>query len=239
MFGLKHLEAIMFTVVVNIFIVKHLLRKQYSPKRVMLVFIAFFYLLEILKVLYFIIFEHGYPVSAYPFYLCSTPLYFMWVLVFSKNEKILHFFKSNIAAIFLTSGCAAMMYPSLIIGGDLAWSFSVENIRPAVSVLFHTFMIAVPLYMLATGYYKPKYKDVMYVEVLLLITMIFIYILNTIIDSDFFFLNRGEGSPIQWLKEISEFWFVFLTFFLHFVIIGGVSVVTTVISNKVQKKQRI
>ncbi len=232
MFGLKHLEAMLFSIIVIALIVRYLVKKDYEVKKVMIVFVSFFYIFELLKVAYFVFVEHRYPVSAYPFYLCSTPLYFMWILIFSKNEKILQMTKAAVFAIFLTAGVAALLYPSIIIGGNSSWTFSVDNIRPAISILFHTLMVTVPIYMIWTKYYVPKYKDVIYVEIVILIMIIIVSILNTTLDADFFFLNRGEGSPIRFLHDQHLFLFKTLTVFLHLIIIGGISVLSTFVYHK-------
>lgn len=237
MFSLKHLEAIVFSIVVIFILLKVLLNKKYKIENVMIGFIIMFYFFEVVKVGYQFAVYHKYQVKSMPFYLCSTPLYFLWIFAFTKNQKVLHIFKSISCAIFLTAGLAALLYPSIIIGNTPNWSFTSDNILPAVSILFHTLMIAVPLFMLISGYYKPQYKDIKYILIALLIMMFTVFWINKALDADFFFLNKGKGSPVEFLKEVNVILFTFVTAFLHLFIIGGVHLLMTKIFNSIRKKR--
>lgn len=235
MFGLKHLEAILFVVLFNVVIITFLKKKNFKTKNVMLVATIMFYVFELLKVIFTVASSGRYYHTSWPFYLCSTPLYIMWLLVYSKNKNVLKVIKPIVFTIFLTGGVAALIYPSLILGGNKDWSFTVDNIKPAISILFHAVMILVPMYMLSSKYYKPKYKDVIYVEIALCIMMVVVSVINYFVGSDFFFLNIGEGSPIRFLHDQNLFLFRFLTVFLHVFIIGLVHIASTFLYNLKQK----
>ena len=163
----------------------------------------------------------------------------MWILFYTKDEAVLNKIKPIIYTIFLTGGVAALIYPSLILGGNENWSFTVDNIRPAISILFHAVMVLLPVYMITSHYYQPKYKDVFIVETALIIMMIVVSIINVLFDSDFFFLNYGEGSPIRELYYQNRlFLFRFLTVVLHIVVIGVVHLSSTFIYQMIIKIKR-
>lgn len=236
MFGIKHLEALLFVVLFVYLVMKFIKYKGYETKNVMLFATISFYVFEVLKIIFTVVSTGTYGKTSWPFYLCSTPLYIMWILHYSTNEALLNKVKPVVFTIFLTGGVAALAYPSLILGGTPNWSFTVDNIRPAISILFHAIMILVPVYMINSGYYKPRYKDVYTVEIALLIMIMVVSIINFIFNADFFFLNWGEGSPIRFLHDQNLFLFRFLTIFLHILIIGLVHISSTLVFNIMSKR---
>ena len=60
-----------------------------------------------------------------------------------------------------------------ILGSQDNWHFVFDNILPFQSFFYHGCLVFVPLYMILSGYYKPRFSDIYKSTVVLIICAIF------------------------------------------------------------------
>lgn len=219
LFGFKHVTGLLAVVllVVVLFIVMGKLKVK--EKQFAFIFMIVFFVLEIIKISY-MWYGDTYPMNHLPFHLCSMPLYLFPVYYFSKaGSKLEYFTKAGIYGVVFMAGFIALVMPTNIIGSYESWALVQDNFLPILSFVYHGTMIFVSLYILKRGFYKFKYKDVLKAFTCALALMVFAIIANMIFDKDFMLLNRGSGSPFQFLIETSQLLYTFSMIFLGFFII--------------------
>jgi hypothetical protein len=219
LFAPKHIMGLQFVVVwvIILFVVMSLLKIK--EKQFALIFTIVFFVLEIVKIS-FMWYRGGFPMNHLPFHLCSMPLYLFPVYYFSKaGSKLEDFARAGIYGVVFMSGLIALIIPTNIIGDVETWILVEDNFLPYISFIYHGTMIFVSLYILIKGFYKFKYSDVLKAFSCALVLMVFAVIANALLDKDFMLLNRGSGSPFQFLIETSQLLYTFSMVFLGFFII--------------------
>jgi uncharacterized membrane protein YwaF len=160
-----------------------------------------------------------------PFHICSMALY-AYLIIGSKHPgKLSEYVKPFGFATMLLVTMIILIIPasSGILGDQNNWNFIYDNLLPYQSFLYHGSLVFVPLYMILSGFYKPKYKDIIKATVVLLVVACFSFTLNKILGvTDFMMLEFGWGNPFAFLIEKS-YWLYLLI--LASIAIGGTSIV--------------
>lgn len=209
LFGSKHIIGlvIMLIVIGIMFVVSEYVLKS-NQKKIMYLLLILFYGLEIAKILYIWIRNGSYPMNHLPFHLCSLPLYLMPLVTFVKNEKALKFIWPSLVGGLLFGGFMAMIYPSTILGEGTSFLPLSENVLPLMSFVYHPVMIFTAIYFVYKGIYKIEFTKFLYGFPLIIMFMLMAMVVNKIGDKDFMLLNRGTGSPFQFLQETSQLLYV-------------------------------
>ena len=135
-----------------------------------------------------------------PFHLCSMALY-AYLFIGSKNGgKFAQFLKPFSFAVMLLATSLILAIPegANIMGNLNNWSFVYDNLLPYQSFLYHGCLIFVPLYMIISGFYSPKWIDILKAICVLVVCACFSQALNFIFEgsnADFMMLRYGNGSP--------------------------------------------
>jgi hypothetical protein len=98
-----------------------------------------------------------------------------------------------------------------ILNGPDNWSFCFDNLLPYQAWLYHGMIFFVPMYMVLSGYYRPKWCDIYKAGVVAIICAAGAQALNYGFDgsnADFMTLRYGYGNPFAFLIEISPFLYV-------------------------------
>lgn len=237
-FGSKHLTGLLwvFTLIIIFLCFTLILRKKKHlgekfDLRVFQSAALFIWILEIIKTIY--IFrspDYGdvgeYTAYMLPFHICSMGLYAFWILGFHPG-KFADFIKPFSFAVLLIVTSIVLTIPdSSGILGDyhvVDWSFTLKNTLPFQSFLYHGTLVFVPLYMVLSGYYKPRIKDVWKAAVVLLSVAVVAFILNKLLMvTDFMTLEFGWGNPFAYL--IADHYALYFLI-LASVTIGGTAIV--------------
>jgi hypothetical protein len=121
-----------------------------------------------------------------------------------KNASIKNWLMPAAFSTVMLAGLIALLIPTNILGVEQFWLPLENNLVEITSFIFHGLMVAAPLALIKLGYYKPKIKDI---PKALLFTGVFTsvaMIVNTFTNQDFLLLNYGNGSPFQFLINISK-----------------------------------
>lgn len=224
---IKHIQGLAICLLLIIVILRILLKGKRNVNRIILSFIITFYVLEILKNIFLYQWYGYYNLSNLPFYLCSAPLYILWGLIVFKegtNKKIL---KGIIYGVFLGSSIVPMLIPKFIIGTKDFWDFSIDNLIPMISYLFHSLMLLIPLYMILSKYYKPKYFDMIYMNIYLVVWSSLVYVVNIILKTNFMFLNDPVKSPISFLQQFDGLVLFILSVGEYIIVLSTISFLIT------------
>jgi len=237
-FGSKHLTGLLwlFTLIIGFLSFTLIFRKKKRlgekfDLNVIRSAAVFIWTLEVIKTIY--IFrspDYGdigdYTAYMFPFHICSMGLYAFWILGFHPG-KFADFIKPFSFAVLLIVTSIVLTIPdSSGILGDyhvIDWSFTLKNTLPFQSFLYHGTLVFVPLYMVLSGYYKPRIKDVWKAAVTLICVAIVAVILNKLFMlTDFMTLESGWGTPSAYL--IADHYALYFLI-LACVTIGGTAIV--------------
>ena len=228
-FGYKHICGLIWlSVLIAIILVSVLyIRKRFGRgeafDRAFIRYTCYFmWTLEIIKAIRMINHDDFGPVGNYPlwmapFHICSMALY-AYLIIGSKNPgKIARFvtpFGYSVMFI-MTSIILTIPASSGILGTVENWSFCFDNILPYQSWLYHGCLLLVPLYMVLSGFYRPKWSDIYRSITVLFIVAVFAQTLNFVLDgsgADFMTLRYGNGNPFAFLLTDSPaLYYIFLT----------------------------
>jgi tellurite resistance protein TehA-like permease len=125
----------------------------------------------------------------------------------------------------------ALAMPTTIIGNDINWFPLSENILPILSFIYHGFMIFTSIYLLKSHIYNFMISDYKNVVIIAIIFALMAITMNNLLDKDFMMLNRGTGSPFQFLIEISKPLYISTMVGLALILIGLDFVITDAIVN--------
>lgn len=209
LFGPKHIMGLGLTLLVIgiMFLIYEFVLKK-DNRKMMYILLVLFYLLEILKIAYIWNNNGSYPIYHLPFHLCSLPLYLMPLAMFIKNEKVLKFIYPALVSGLLFGGLLAMIYPSNILGDGTSFFPLSENFLPILSFIYHPIMIFTAIFFVYTGIYRIEFKKFYYGFPVIIVFMLIAMLANALLDQDFMLLNKGNGSPFQFLIESSQLLYV-------------------------------
>ena len=234
LFGSKHLIGILFITIffllISTFIKKD---KSQDQNKFILVFMITFYLLEVLKIGYIIYLDKVFPIYQLPFHLCSVPLYLYPIMYFFKNTKFVEkYIKPASYGLILIAGIMVLEQPTNILGSQSSWLPLKDNILPIISFFYHGLMIFSSIYLLKSTYYQFKLTDYTKSMTVGLIFAGVAIMVNQLLDKDFMLLNKGTGSPLAFILEISKPLYMISMIGGFAILIGIVFVLTDIMYSK-------
>ena len=127
-----------------------------------------------------------------PLHLCGVSIFFIAWHAFSPNKIN----REYLYCLSLPGALLALMFPN--------WTeYPILHFSSFNSFTMHTWLVLYTVMLLYSKELQPKFKDLKYTFVIILIYMIPIYFLNKVWDTNFFFLNTpSEGSPLVPLYAI-------------------------------------
>lgn len=241
-FSFKHFTGLawLFSLIIVMLVVLLVIKKKFNKGesydiKVIRYTCYFMWIWEIIKTIRMVNHpDYGavgtYPLWMAPFHICSMGLY-AYLIIGSKHEsKVKEWVKPFGFAVMLLVTCIILTIPgsSGILGNKDHWNFEFDNILPYQSFLYHGCLVFVPLYMILSGYYKPKWSDIPKAALVLVICAAFSQSLNFIFEGsncDFMMLRYGNGNPIQPLLTSNPVLYYVL---MAVVAIGGTALVLTI-----------
>ena len=170
--------------------------KQKGRKNLLIILWAVFSVIELCKYIHFALHPDQFNMkTGLPFHLCSVSLFTYPLAVFSKNG----IFRNFIYAVNMPGALFALITPD--IGNSPMLSFYFMHL-----VIAHTFIVLIPLYMVCCGFFRPDYRLLPGVTLMLLVTMIPALLLNRFIGSNYYFINGPvdgtlTGQLAQWTGD--------------------------------------
>lgn len=241
LFGSKHLIGLLFITLFFLLISSLIKKKQNeNQNKFILFFMIAFYILEILKIGYIVYLDKAYPIYQLPFHLCSIPLYLYPIMYFFKNTKFVEkYVKPTSYSLVLIAGIMALALPTNILGSASSWFPLKDNILPIISFFYHGLMIFSSLYLLKSKYYNFRLIDYTKTMILGLIFAAIAMIANELLDKDFMLLNKGTGSPLAFILEISKPLYTASMIGGFAILVGIVFVVTDLVYSKKKVSKRV
>ena len=163
----------------------------------------------------------SYPVWMAPFHICSMGLYAYLIISSKRRGKLAEWVDPFAYAMLMvaTSIILTISASSGILGPTEDWSFCFDNILPYQSWLYHGSLLFVSLYMVLSGFYSPKWRDIYKAAAVLFVAAAFSATLNFAFEgsgADFMMLRYGNGNPLAFLLTESPV--------LYYVLLAAVSV---------------
>jgi uncharacterized membrane protein YwaF len=204
LFGPKHLSGLFVIFIVTVLFLMFFKKQSISLKRINLTFFILFLLLELIKYWVGLVRnDYSFPINYLPLQLCSLPIYIYLLLQFN-NKRLNEWLYPAAFAPVLLAGMLALLIPVNIIGNETTWAITEDNILPILSFAYHGLMILSSLVMISHKDYKFEKQGYKKAIVVVLILTVIAILFNSIFDTDFMLLNRGNGSPFGFLVEISK-----------------------------------
>lgn len=161
--------------------------------------------------------------SAYmlPFHICSMALY-AYPAIVSRHRRLADFVKPFAFAVTLLVTSILLVVPDFagILGNLPDWRFVSDNILPFQSFCYHGTLLFVPLYMVLSGFYRPRLRDIGKAAAVLFATAAFAVMMNKLLQgaTDFMTLEHGWGNPFNYLIA-DRYWLYLLI--LSAIAVGG------------------
>ena len=210
LFGLAWLTVLIITLLVILLYLRKRFKLTENYDRAVIRYTCYFlWALEIIKTIRMVNYDDFGPVGYYPlwmapFHICSMALY-VYPIVASKHPGKLSKLLTPFAyAVMLAATSIILIIPasSGILGNVENWSFCFDNILPYQSWLYHGSLAFVSVYMVLSGFYKPRWKDIYISNIALLFVAACAQILNYVFDgsgADYMTLRYGNGNPFAFL----------------------------------------
>ena len=169
---------------------------QKGKKNLLITLWAVFTVIELCKYIHFALYPDQFNVkTGLPFHLCSISLFTYPLAVFTRNG----IFRNFIYAVNMPGALFALITPD--IGNSPMLSFYFLHL-----IVAHTFIVLIPLYMVCCGFFRPDFRLLPGVALMLLVTMIPALLLNRLIGSNYYFINgpvQGTltGQLAQWTGD--------------------------------------
>ena len=236
-FGYKHLTGIawLFSLIAVLLVVLLIIRKKYKldekfDRAVIRYTCYFMWAWELIKTIRMINYEDYGPVGYYPlwmapFHICSMGLYAYLIIGSKRPGKLAEWVTPFGYAVMLIVTSIILTIPnsSGILGNVENWSFCFDNILPYQSFLYHGCLVFVPLYMVLSGFYRPRFSDIYRASAVLAVVATFAQTLNFVLDgsgADFMTLRYGNGNPFAFLLHGSAP-------ILYYLVVGGIALAGT------------
>ena len=215
-FGSKHLTGLawLFTLIAVLLATLLFIRKRYNKgegfdRGVIRYTCYFMWAWEVVKTIRMINYSDFGPIGSYPiwmapFHICSMALYAFLIVGAKKPGKLAEWVRPFSYAVMLVVSLIILTIPasSGILGSPTDWGFSFDNILPYQSWLYHGALVFVPLYMVLSGFYRPKFRDLYKSATVLIVVATFAQTLNFVFEgsgADFMTLRYGKGNPLAFL----------------------------------------
>ncbi len=118
-----------------------------------------------------------------PLHFCSMFLYVMPFMLFCKNQKV-----KTAVANFICTVSMLMGYMAMYLSTWMMNNFSLFSFPGMHTMLYHAVLFIVPMIMLITGYYKPKWKDMLGGMAVFGIIAVIMIIFDNIFTVDYMYL---------------------------------------------------
>lgn len=246
MFNLNHIYLLLFVAASVIALILIFKNRSKKTQDIMLVTVAI--LMIVLELSRFIWktanhFNNGGAIDNwnwawnFSFQLCTIMTWFVSISiligVFAKKEKWNKFSYSTMVGIALISGILTFLYPDLVDG-----SYSILHFRNAQTIIDHTLLIFIPLFLIFAKRVKIELKNIWMPVAGLFGSAAIAMTMSLITDNNFMFMLKagllediGVKLPFPWhLLPLGA-----LFFFFQFLIFGGIELgrkVKTIIYNK-------
>ena len=241
-FGYKHLTGLawLLSIIAVLLIVLLIVRKKFNKgdnfDRAVIRYTAYFmWIWEIIKTIRMVNAPDYGPIGTYPlwmapFHLCSMGLYAFLIIGSKRAGKFAEWIKPFSFAVMLLATSLILTIPasSGIMGSTPNWSFVYDNILPYQSFLYHGTLLFVPLYMILSGFYNPKWFDIIKAVAVLAACAAFSQSLNFIFEgsgADFMMLRYGNGSPFVSILYSNPFLYYLL---MAAIAIAGTALIITI-----------
>ena len=254
-FGYKHLIGLawLFSLIAVLLIVLLSIRKKCKlgerfDKAVVRYTCYFMWAWEIVKTIRMINHADYGPVGMYPlwmapFHICSMALYAYLIIGSKKQTKLAEWVKPFGYAVMLVVTLIILTIPasSGILGSVTNWSMVFENLLPYQSWLYHGCLVFVPLYMVLSGFYRPRWSDLYKSTTVLVIVAAFAQSLNFILEgsnADFMTLRYGNGNPLAFLLTDTPAMYYIILSVVAIGVTSLVLVVTKLIIDGMEKRKQ-
>ena len=259
-FGPKHLTGLawLLTLIAVVLTALLIIKKKKKlgvdfDKAVIRYTCYFMWAWEIIKTVRMINFDDFGPVGYYPlwmapFHICSMGLYAYPIISSKRAGKLAEWVKPFAYAVLMIVTSIILIIPasSGILGSPTDWSFCFENLLPFQSWFYHGSLLFVSLYMVLSGFYKPRFSDIYKGAAVLCTVAAGAQALNYLFEgsgADYMTLRYGNGNPFAFLLngETPALYYILLST----VAIGGMALVITVtigvraIIDKVRAKREV
>ena len=164
---------------------------------------------EIVKTVRLINYEDYGPVGHYPlwmapFHLCSMAFYVYPILFSEKKSRFEDGIKAYAYAVMMIGALISLVMPGAagLLGSVDNWSLCFDNILPYQTWLYHGSLLFLSLYMVLSGYYAPRFRDIYKGTAVLAVTAVFAQTLNYVFEgsnADYMTLRYGNGNPFAFL----------------------------------------
>ena len=225
-FGYKHITGLVWiltlvavALVVTLLVKKKLKLGEAFDKAVIRYTCCIMWAGEIIKTFRMVNYTDYGPVGYYPlwmgpFHICSMGLYAYLIIGSKKKQgKIVEWVKPFGYAVMMIVTSIILVMPSAaaLLGTVENWSFCFDNILPYQAWSYHGCILFVPLYMVLSGFYRPKWSDIYKAATVLCIVAAGAQALNYGFEgsnADFMTLRYGYGNPFAFLIEKSHVLYV-------------------------------
>ena len=241
-FGHKHLTGLawLFALIIILLTILLVVRKKRNlgekfDRSVIRYTSYFMWAWEIVKTVRMINYADYGPIGMYPlwmapFHICSMALYAYLIIGANKPSKIEKWVRPFGYAVMMLVTSIILTIPnsSGILGSVENWGFVFDNLLPYQSWLYHGCLVFVPLYMVLSGFYRPKWSDIFRGSAVLAIVAAFAQMLNYLFEgsgADYMTLRYGNGNPFAYLLADTPALYYLLLAAVSF---GGIAVVLTV-----------
>jgi hypothetical integral membrane protein (TIGR02206 family) len=191
-----HLTAL-FIVTFSIIILVLIFRNQSAKvRRIFIIICAFIIAASECVRMIWVVLRIGFTVSdTLPLNLCGLMMFFVPAAVITRRKLLMEF----IYACGLAGASAALLTPDVSI-------YPVLHFQYIQSFISHGMIVFVPIFLIAAEGFRPDYKYIPKVLILLLSMLPFIYVLNLISGSNFFFLMYAPpGTLIEIYYNIAGY----------------------------------
>lgn len=166
-----------------------------------------------------------YPLWMAPFHICSMGLYAYPIIGSKRAGKLAEWVNPFGYAVMMIVTSIILVIPasSGILGSVENWSLCFENLLPYQSWLYHGSLLFVSLYMVFSGFYRPKWSDIYKAIIVFCIVAAFAQTLNFVFDgsgADFMTLRYGNGNPFAFLLDETPA--------LYYVVLAAIAMGSTV-----------
>lgn len=216
-FGTKHiiLLAISLILIITLFI----LSKKISLKTMIKTMLCIGIVSEIIKVIYFVVTNestaHGYlPKTDLPFHLCSIQILLIFIIYFTKNDKIKRLILGFMLPTCLCGGIAALLLPTASSRNGL-WIITLQYFS------YHSAIVVFALNLFRTKEIQWELKDFFNcLKFLAFIGFLAIYLNSLINDGtdqvNFMYVVRPPVNGIPFLNN-DHGWLVYI---IHYAILA-------------------
>ena len=197
----KHIIGLIWVSVyiAALFVIGHFAKKKISVRTILKIGALLLIAMEAVKLTYYFIddgfsnWQHMFPIQ-----FCSLMLYCYPVLAFSKG-KLSEFIKPFAYVCGTMAGLLALILPTNILGDTTIGWLQKGNFYPLISFIYHGFMVFYSIFLLTSGFYRPKMKHILNNVIIGTVFAAIAQGLNVWWDRDYMMLNKGIGNPLLFI----------------------------------------